>query len=334
MPNELSIKITREKDGTPASLNDMSLDAAKSVKVFIESFTEYAKVRSKDSHIKLIDNGDSIDNILTLPESIIVENSTLNDSPSEDSNSAIESSASEILSVVNSESESDDLVKVFNLIRKRISENGLSYEVNLKYQNENVNLTEKFKSKNKRFATKQQEDLPMQEEVLFVKGEIYESGGKTVTNIHIKPESGKDISILCSKDQARKFSKRLYTNVFVSAVRQWKSPKDATMRLLDIYQDEEQFKRFEELYTNYTHTDSSERFDNLRKDLIENLTKYGVASPRILRIMRLYNHELSDRGIIRTILLVLKPLRHEEAVKDLYHDLALVLKNGNTQHSY
>jgi hypothetical protein len=334
MPNELSIKIIREKDGTPASLNDMSLDAAKSVKVFIESFTEYAKVRSKDSHIKLIDNGDSIDNILTLPESNAVENSTLNDSSSEDFNHNSQDSASEIINVVNSESESDDLVKVFNSIRKRISENGLSYEVNLKYQNESVNLTEKFKSKNKRFVTKQQEDLPVQEEVIFVRGEVYESGGKTTTNIHIKPESGRDISILCSKEQARKFSKRLYTNVFVSAVRQWKSPKDATMRLLDIYQDEEQFKRFEELYSAYTHNDSPERFDNLRNDLIANLTKYGTSSPRILRLMRLYNHALSDRGIIRTILLVLKPLRHEEAVKELYHDLAIVLKNGNTQHSY
>lgn len=313
MANELSIKITREKDGTPASLTNMSLDAAQSVKVFIESFTEYARAHSEDSHIKILDTGNAIDNILTLPETGT-------------------SASDEILDVINSESESDELVKVFNLIRKRISQNGLSYEVNLKNQDKTVNLTEKFKSK--RFITKQQDDLPLQEEVVFIRGEIYESGGMNVTNIHIKPKKGKPLGITCSKEQARKFSKVLYTNVFVSAVRQWKKPADATMRLLDVYKNEEQFEIFEKLYSEYTFSESSERFNILRNDLTENLAKYGIASPRISRIMRLYNHALSDRGIVRTILFILKPLRHEKAIEGLYHDLAMVLKNGNAQHSY
>ncbi|MBF9141060.1 hypothetical protein [Hymenobacter properus] len=313
MPDELSIKITREKDGSAPSLTNMSLDAAQSVKVFIESFTEYARAHSEDSHIKILDTGNAIDNILTLPE-------------------ADNSASDEILDVVNSESESDNLVKVFNLIRKRISENGLSYEVNLKHQDEIVNLTEKFKSK--RFITKQQADPPLQEEVVFVRGMIYESGGMNVTNIHIKPKKGKPLGISCSQAEARKFSKLLYSTVFVSAVRQWKKPKDVTMRLLDVYKDEEQFERFQALYHEYTDSESSERFNKLREDLISTLTKFGAASPRISRIMRLYNHALSDRGIIRTILFILKPLRHEKAIASLYDDLATVLKNGNTQHSY
>lgn len=129
MENELKIKILSNSNGEKVSLDNISIDAADALKIFIESLSDFAKSYNDNSDVKLSMKDGSIETILTYP--------------------ADKTEISEdIDEIITGKSFETHRTKLFKNIQDKIKLNGLEYSVLLKENNIEKDLTKNFKDKN------------------------------------------------------------------------------------------------------------------------------------------------------------------------------------------
>lgn len=303
MANEFVIKINRDSNGNTVSLNDMTIEAADALKVFIESLSEVAKLHRDNSEIRLSLKNGSIESVLTYPES-----------DTEIGN--------EIQDIIEGNSYNSDFVKIFRNIQDKIKDNGLDYSIIHKVNNTApADLTSIFKDKN--FTLKRGTRKEWFEKVLFITGHLFESGGKNTTNIHLDSSEG-DLKIECTKIQAARFE--LYTPVYLCVLKKWKNGGKPLYTLMDIYSTPNVFTQFENIYKKVSDG-SLERFDIIHSSIVEYVNKEELSW--VIKFMKLFNHSQSDRGALRTILIALKPLKTHERISEIYKELADILRAGS-----
>ncbi|QKG55595.1 hypothetical protein GKZ68_02450 [Hymenobacter sp. BRD128] len=304
MANEFIIKINKDSHGNELSLASMSIEAADALKIFIESLSQFAKLSNKAADMKLSLKDGCIESALVYPESEVKIDE-------------------EIQSIVDGKSDNNEFIKFFKDIQDKIQANGLDYSVMHFVNGEKIDLTETFKAK--KFAYKRPNKGFWKEEIVFIEGRLFESGGKTKTNIHLDYK-GKEFAINCSINQAIKINKLLYQQVYVCALKKWKFEGQETYELIDTYLLPGVFRKYKNFYQSIKEDDSLERFDIIHDNVVSIIEKRGLDVPDIFRLMRLYNHPQSDKGIVQTILMALKPLRRHERVSGIYQELAALLK--------
>ncbi|MGC6532078.1 MAG: hypothetical protein ACON34_03660 [Flavobacteriales bacterium] len=309
MANEFSISINKDSQGNDVSLSSMPIEAAEALNVFMSSLTEFAKLVGSGADVNLSLRSGSIQSVLSYPEDQ-------------------EQIGEDIQAVLDNTSRNKDYIKLFKHVQQHIQTNGLEYRVQHKKADDIVDLTNVFRER--RFIYRRGPRVEWMEEVQFLTGKLFESGGRTKTNVHI--ECGEDtFKVECTKDQAKRLNRLLYDTVFISAKRRSKEGKKDVFYFIDQYLSEAKFCEYRDLYHNLDESDDLERFDQIHERIIEIVNNENESNGEILKIMRLYNNLFSDRGILRTILMTTKPLRNSvDGLDELYSELSETLRKGNT----
>jgi hypothetical protein len=311
MNNEFIIKINKDSKGNKLSLDNINIEAASALKIFIESLTELAKQYKDVSDIKLSLKSGSIESCFVYPKS----GNTIED---------------DLTSIINGTSENNERIKLLKEIQNKIKANGLDYSVYHKVGRQKIDVTSKFKSKD--FSLKRSSRLEFNEKVVFLSGKLFESGGKVKTNVHI--ESGvEEYTVECSREQAVELNRRLYDQIQVAVVKKWKPEKKPTYHLLDSYLKEEDYIRYKTFYESIESNRNMSRFDSIHNKIVEIINSEKIDNGEILKIMKLYDYSQSDRGVLRTILMTLKPVfKNESKITDKYIALAKLLRDGSVNN--
>jgi hypothetical protein len=308
MANEFIIKINKDSKGNEVSLSSMTYEAADALKIFIESLSDFAKNHQNSSELRLSLKDGCVESALVYPESdTIVEN--------------------DILSVINGESYNNEHIKLLKNIQDKIKLNGLDYSIIHKVNDESIDLTSIFKAKD--FPLRRTKVKEWSEELLFLEGKLFNSGGKITINIHLETIDN-DYKIECNEIQAKILNNFLFDKVYVSVLKIIKNNQKPTYQLIDIYLKKELFNEYSDLYKSIWEDKSLKRFDIIYNKITQTFNSTAISNGNISKIMRLFNHPHADRGMLRTVLMALKPIKnHEDLDMDLYHRLAKILRSGS-----
>ncbi|MDV3776951.1 hypothetical protein CMU25_09410 [Elizabethkingia anophelis] len=308
MNNEFKIKIISNSEGNSVDLNNISLDAADALKVFIESLTGFAKSYDTEDVTLSLKNG-SIEACLVFDDKNII---------------------SDIKDITEYKSFEAERTKYLKAIQDKIKMNGLAYEVYIKEKGISTDLTPKFKAKN--FPVRRGKIIPYKYEIVFLSGELFEAGGKSTTNIHIlKGES--EFKINCSRIQAQKINERLYSKVYLSVLKRWRKEEKIEYSLIDSYLSEDKYDFYEDFHTELKLRDTLEKYDLIHEKVVEIYENKNLENTELIKLMRLYDNQYSDRGILRTLLMSIKPiLSQNEDLKYYYKEVANRLRRENSNN--
>lgn len=304
MKNELTIKINKDKNGQEVSLDNISIDAADALKVFISSLSDFAKTEPNFSDFKISLKSGCVETSLLYPSTRTDVNEDLED-------------------VFEGKSKKEAKVKILKNIQDKVLANGLDYSILYKVNNDVTDLTKVFKAK--KFKAIKTPEINWYEDVLFVEGELFNVGGKFNINAHIEDNTGFSYLIRCTKEQAKKFSV-VYENTYVSILRKYKPDTKLHYDLIDVYLEKDKFYEYKNLYESIAKDKSLNRFDIIH-DKIENiLNDNNISNGELLKLMRLYKSDNSDKGVIRTILMALKRIDKTDTLLEMYNELADLLR--------
>lgn len=312
MNNEFIIKINSDSHGNQLSLDNITIEAADALMIMIESLTNIAKLYDENPDIKISLKNGSIESCLVYPSTgnLIQE---------------------EIENIILGNSDNNEKIKFFKTIQDKIKSNGLDYTVINKVNDEIKDLTVIFKSNN--FPLKRVRRTEFYEKVEFIQGRLYESGGKVKTNIHLENTLQEEYKVECTQEQAIEINQRLYSNIYLSVLKKWRLNQKPTYQLIDSYLSEDKFINYKTFYNDIKNNPTLDRFDLVYNRIVEIIESDEINNGEILKIMRLYNNPNSDRGIIRTILMTLKPVISKNTnLSVMYNSLAKILRAGNPKN--
>ncbi|MVM39484.1 hypothetical protein GO730_20970 [Spirosoma sp. HMF3257] len=311
MENELKIRIIKDSKGNPLSLQAITLEAAESLKIFIDSLVELARLYEDNSEFKISLLNGSIESCLVFPAQNEQVTKDIND-------------------ILTGKSLDNKKIKALKDIQDKIKSNGLDYEVLWKNNNEIINVTQKFKGENFSYKRRRNE---YESEIVFLSGQLYETGGKTNTNIHIH-ESNIEYKIDCTVQEAIAINSLLYENIYLSALKTTRSEYKPTYQLIDYYLDINEQKFIAEFYQNIVSNDKLEKFDLLHEKIYDLILEDRLND--LKKMIKIFDNEFTERGIIRTILMSLKPVIKKDdflGIKPLYQSLSDTLRVRSLNHT-
>lgn len=143
-------------------------------------------------------------------------------------------------------------------------------------------------------------------------------------------EDGDDeYKIQCSAEEAIQLNSFLYKNIFLSAIKLSKNNKKPEYILLDSYTNENEQLKFKSFFNEMEHDDKLEKYDLLHDKFYQLIIDEDIAS--IKKFITIFNKS-SDRGIMRTILITLKPVIKKDTfteLKPFYERLSDSLRAGS-----
>lgn len=308
MANELKIRIKTDSKGEEQSLDSITIEAAEALKIFIDSLTTLANLYDNSSDFKISLTKGSVETNLLPP-----------------TNSCLEF-MQDMKDIVNGDLQDIAKIKAFKTIQDKIKLNGLDYEVFWKVNESTNDLTQVFKGKN--FSYKRNTDNYTHETV-FLNGRFYAAGGKSVTNIHID-NGTEEYTIGCSEDEVVQMNEYFYKQVSLSVIKSTKPERKPQYKLLDYYSSIEEQEEFKQFYNSIIKNKELEKLDIIHNKLQELIADVNISA--IEHIIKLFNNSYTERGIIRTILLTLKPFISSKSLESLvpvYEDLSGVLRKGS-----
>jgi hypothetical protein len=286
----------------------MPLDAVEALNIFLTSLKDFAKLHDR-SNIRFILKDGCIEAGIEYPETDVDIDKEIED-------------------LLNGSSEDNLKIRLFKSIQDKVKQNGLDYSVTHKVKNINKNVTEVFKSKN--FSYKRGPRKEWEEELVFIDGEIFDAGGKKNANIHVS-FGNEELKIECTKEQANQVHP--YNKFYFSAVKKWKEDVKPQYMLVENYLTEDRFKKYRTFYNSIIEDNTLSKYDFVYNEIIRVINDDGINNGELLKIMRLFNFDFCDRGIIRTILMAIKPKKAEsKKISEMYKALADTLRKNSTNN--
>ncbi|WP_337045437.1 hypothetical protein [Emticicia sp. 17c] len=169
------------------------------------------------------------------------------------------------------------------------------------------------------------------EKIVFLKGKLYEAGGKKTTNVHIE-DGENEYKIECSQEEARELKDFLYRPIFLSTIKVTKSNYPPEYKLIDYYNSQEEQNKYEDFVQKIVENDTLEKYDLLHDKIYEFIDEDKIND--ISKLIKVFNNNCTDRGVLRTILISLKPIIHNETYKQLnssYQSLSELLRAGSSK---
>jgi hypothetical protein len=292
MQNEFTIKINKDANGNDLSLASMSVEASSALVFFLNSLTELASSHNSNGNVTLCLRDGCVESTLVYPSDDLIIQNEIND-------------------IVYGNSNNNESIKILKQIQSKIKENGLDYTISHFYNNNSEDFTLLFKQRN--FKLNRGPRIEWHESIDFLQGKLYEAGGKVKTNVHVENVNG-EYKIECSQEQAKDLNKRLYDNVSLCVLKKQKANNKDIYELVDSYLKPEQFEAYK-------------GFDKIIGILENEEHPYG----ELLKLMRLFNYAQCDRGLLRTVLMAVKPIKNnDEKVLLMYNAMAVILRAGST----
>lgn len=298
---KLELKITTDSNGREIDLTNLSVIAAKSLNLMLDSLIKIIEATPHGNDLRI---------------KVVKGSATL---LAEGSETIITRMENDFREVAEYTSVKNDIVSNWRNIQTLISRNGLNYEVNF-YNSSNVKQPFLDKLKNTKAFRVKVERKPKDFELTFVHGKLIENGGVS-PNLHLK-ENGQDKIIACSHEVAKKLNQHLYGDLYVSA---WKKRNDSKAKLeyCDSYLSADDFFQYKNFIAANNDLQESDEYVAIH----EKIKGYVAANDfgRLKKLLRLYNHKSSDFGSLKTILLVTKTFKEKEDIKDLRLSIKKIL---------
>ena len=231
----------------------------------------------------------------------------------------------EILDIVDNRSQDNSRIGIIKEIQDRIKENGLTYSVYFAKEVKQpvLDLTKSFKGRN--FSLRRPRRGEWDEQVVFIKGNVHLAGG-TSTNLHIKTENDEKYTVWCSRDEATNLTKNgVYGDICISALRKCREGDSDRYDFIDSYFSDESYHEYLSLYNITSKGQGLGKFELLHNKIKTHYNKQELL--RIIKVMKLFNHVQANRGLVRSILMSVSPIKdaHEE-VRNLYDSMVTILK--------
>jgi hypothetical protein len=309
MNNSFIIKINKDSKGNDLSLKNMPIEAAEALTVFIKNLSDIAKFKNsldtQDIKISLSDG--CIESEISYPSHRV----DIDD---------------DITNIVNGNSSTNELIKYFKSIQDKIQENGLDYSIIHRVNNTPTDLTQLFKQK--KFPLKRRTKTNREISIQFISGNLYNAGGKIQSNIHIDLVDG-PIKIDCTKNQAKAINNYLYESTYLSVLKTKKKERLDKYELVDYYTDSTNYELYQSLHTELRHLNPYERYSRFH-DIIHDFMHEEIELERslvkITKLIRLFDNELTEAGMLRAILVNLKSFKNNSILSENLASIASKLK--------
>lgn len=305
--SKFEIKITHEANGDNVDLADMSLQASKSLAVFLNALNKMAEAEKGASEIRVhVKEGSAIVAL---------------DAPSE----IMKSIQENVFAVLERRSSSDAYLNGIDDIRKVIKANGLSYESNIYHGDRKIDLVGVLKGGLKRTRRRRDQNYF---DIEFIEGRLIENGG-VKPNIHVE-NGGIRYKITCTEKQAQRVNAFLYNTIRISAWVSLDVKANKEYLLCDSYTEIDIFNELKDevrLIIDGKGTDPLIRIHNKFKEFIAK-EKYSEAR----KFIRLFVSKLVDNHKLRAVLLVTKAFRNNSQFLDLVNEAKdiLIKKTGRS----
>lgn len=293
---KIEIKIKTDGDGKTLHLNRLSVDASKAFLAVLDNFVKIAEMERNDAEeIKL-----------TIEEGCFKIG--LEASPQK-----IDEIQDNFLNVVNhSRSRKKAYVNTFKTINGALSNKGFGYEAFVYNYDKVIPIRDYFGKSVKRVRSASK-PKPTKVNIEFISGKLEDIGGKkNRENFHIETVSGTP-TIKCQEFQATNLNKiyPIYSKIYISA---WNVSDNGKpiYELCDFYTSEELFVDFKNFVKNNNELGGTERLKDIHNRLADYYSeqKFDTAA----KFIQLYNHNLTDVSRLRSILLISKAFKTNEAL--------------------
>ncbi len=159
----------------------------------------------------------------------------------------------------------------------------------------------------------------------FIKGELEQAGGKKTINLHVIVDD-LEIIIDCKKENAKKANHFLYSEVMM-AVWETKCGDRVTHQYGDVYNSLETYDFFKNTFERIT-SDSYSKVQALKDIHIfcRDMVLEGDFG-NLRKFLRLFKHDSVDVNILKTILVILFPVKENENINELYSEIDTIFEN-------
>jgi hypothetical protein len=306
----LELKIISDSNGESVELDNLSIQAAKSLKIFLDSLINIADlvpIKNRDLLKIKVKKGSA---------SVAIEGLT----------SDIETIGENFDEVANNESSNKELVKNWRAIQYVIHANGLNYEANIVIPHkEIVSLTDRIKL-GKEFKTKRNKS---DTNIAFLKGKLIAIGGLN-PNFHLYNENQEETIVHCDEETAKKINSFLYNEIYVSTWRKSVPGVKPNHTYGDLYTNESIFIEFRDFITKEIPKHDSEEFIKIHDKIKTIIGQQDFGKLR--KFLRLYNHPSVEETILKTILVNTKSFNNNPDISEIRNNIKNILekKIGNS----
>lgn len=302
--DKLEFKIITDSNGKKIELDNLTVEAAQALMVFVESLTKIAEQSSNPEKVKISVTPGSACVALEAPEEEIRE---------------IEN---EMKVVSRNKSTKKAFVEPLRAMQVLISNNGLGYEANVIKNNHKTPILDLFKQK-RRFQLAPKEKIKSEFSIAFFDGKLIEVGGKN-PNIHILINDKKQ-TVSCSEEQARKVNSFLYNDIKISAWEQKVKGQKSVYTFCDNYVNDSLYDELKVFVDNNLQKEGTAPLKDIHYKLRDyfNSKKFGEAN----KLIKLFCNDNVDIGRLRTILVIAKSFRDNDKLKESLSIIENVLQD-------
>lgn len=315
MDEVFKITINKDSKNNDISINNISVEAAESLKLFIDSMTLFCEnyTEEEKSQVKFSFDTESLQYITSMNEDIQIR---------EDLDIILTGIKENDFKELNTIENSSEKVKHLRTIQEKIISNGLDYSIfHQNSDNEYVDISKSIKKNRIKYRASYIRDY----EVVFIKGSLYEVGGKKATNIHLL-DNEIEYKVDTDREQAYKFSEFLYKEVYISALKTtiYKSSLEESYELIDKYLSNETFKSYQEIYSLIQNSNISTKCDIIYEYLENNFKNDQIGNN--IKFLRLFNNKHTNKGLLRFLLLSSKNyLKINDSFDEVFYSLSSIL---------
>jgi hypothetical protein len=307
----LELKITSDSNGKSVELDNLSIQAAKSLKIFLDSLINIADsvpIKNRDSLKIKVKKGSA---------SVSIEGFT----------SDIETIGEKFDEVASNKSSNKELVNSWRAIQHVIHLNGLNYEANISTPQKGIiSLIDKIKL-GKEFKTKVKRNKS-DTNIAFLKGKLIAIGGLN-PNFHLYNENQEETIIHCDEETAKRINSFLYNEIYVSTWCKSVPGVKPNHTYGDLYVNESTFIEFRDFITKGKSKNDSEEFIKIHDKIKAIIEQQDFKKLR--KFLRLYNHSSVDSTTLKTILVNTKAFSNNPEISDIRNNMKDILekKVGN-----
>ena len=277
----MEFKINSDSHKRHVSPNSMSLEAAKSFKVLMESLSRIIELSANgnDYELKITDN--------SLGIAVI-------------GNEIVGKIKTDFELLTNNNSIDEQLLKPWNRIRQLIIRNGLDYDACFfDINGKKDQILSKIKSRPIFKHPIEQNILPT---LKFISGKLIDAGGK-LPNLHIETEQQPTITISCTENEAKAATLFLYNNVYISVWEEKPQHNKTKHKLCDIYECANLFDGLNGFIADFKNeADEIKALKKLHYKCRDYLDKKDYKTFNIF--LKLFNNPSTDVNELNTILII------------------------------
>ncbi|MES2592198.1 MAG: hypothetical protein V4608_09960 [Bacteroidota bacterium] len=299
--NKFEIKILKDVGNKNIHLESMSIGAAKSLKIFIESLIKIAELQDNASDIKIsLSRGSAI---------VALEGPA----------KKIETIEKQFRDVADNKSGNKTLVSSWRNIQQTISANGLIYEAIFSRNGQKESVLNFFKD-TKQFQVKRKKRKFPEYSLKFYTGRLFDAGGQKHSNIHIELKEDLNYTIACSEIDVKEIIKYIYSSVTVAV---WENKKivegKEIYKLCDFYSSPEEVQEFKLINERIFKLEGTEK----QKEVYSIIESYIHERKyrEVKKFIKLFNHKSIEPDILRMILVATKSVKDESEIADVRSEI-------------